>query len=638
MSQLRIHHLYKSFGATPVLEDVNLEIKQGEKAGLIGVNGAGKSTLLKILAGIMAPDQGQVVIPADCRIAYQSQDAGLESENTVWEELSSVFAPLKALEENLRVLEQQMADPDLHSDEKELSRLMAEYGTLAHEFETAGGYEYESRLRGVLKGLGFSVDDTGKKVSQLSGGQKTRLALGKVLLSQPDVMLLDEPTNYLDLESVQWLEEYLKEYPGTVLLVSHDRYFLDQVVTKIFEVENCRVEEYAGNYSYYVTEKEHRREEEWRLYEANQREIERLEAQIENFRNWRNFHQAFSREKALARLPKVKKPAPLPRRVRFQFPAPIRSGRIVLEVEHLSFAYGNKPVLKDINLLIRRDERVGLIGPNGVGKTTLLKAILGKLTPDSGQVYLGHHVIPAYYEQEQTALDEEKTVLEEIWDAYPDLTHTEVRTHLGSFLFRGEEVFKPIAVLSGGEKSRVALAKLLLSPANFLVLDEPTNHLDMNSKEVLEEALLAYQGTVLFISHDRYFLNRVATKIAELSADGLRLFDGNYSAYLARKQEEEQVITSAAAEEKANRKEKERAELLAKQEIRRRKAEVEKLENEIAALEGEIAQLEQALCQPEVFANPEEARSVNLRYQQAREELATLLANWEKAAAEVEAG
>ena len=537
--------IMKNYGIDVILENVSFTVQENDKIGIVGTNGAGKSTLLKIITGKLDRDKGDIFIGKNIRLGYMSQDFDFDSENTVWEEMLSVFESLIETEKSLRELELKISHMADAQDNDTMESLLKAYANLQEEYKNNNGFGYISQIKGVLKGLGFSSEDYDKKIHNLSGGQKTRMALGKVLLQNFDILLLDEPTNYLDIESVEWLEEYLKNLRSAILIVSHDRYFLDMVTNRTFEVENKTLTEYDGNYSKYVEKKQQQRELQLKSYAEQQKEIARQEAIIARFRQYnreKSIRQAESRERALEKIEKIDKPDTLPKSINIVFEPEIRSGNDVLHIEDLSKSY-DRLLFRNLNMEIKRGSRVALLGPNGIGKTTLLKIITGAVKADTGYVKLGTNVKVGYYDQEQESLNYDNTIVDEIWDEYPHLSQTELRTKLAAFLFQGEEVFKEIKNLSGGERSRIALLKLMLSKANFLLMDEPTNHLDILSKEVLENTLSNYTGTILLISHDRYFLNKVATHIIELTQDGCVQYFGNYSYYQYKKNQQKNSET-----------------------------------------------------------------------------------------------
>ena len=545
---LSIQNLVKSFGVNVVLKDVNLTLQQGDRMGLVGVNGSGKSTLMKIIAGLDAPDGGQLSLSRGLRVGYLAQQCMITPGNTVWGELEQVFEPVFRMEERLRALEHEMADA--HDDAAAFDRLSREYDRLTSAFEEANGYGWKSAVAGVLTGLGFTSAQYDQPADSLSGGERTRLCLARLLLQRPDLLLLDEPTNHLDLETTQWLEGYLQSYRGSVLVISHDRYFMDNVCTCMAELLMGTVEQYDGNYTRYMRQREERFEARMKAYELQQKEIERQQAIIARYRMFnreKSIRAAESREKALERMEKLEKPVD-ERAIRFRFRARRRTGEDVLALTDLSKGFEGKHLFEHLTLRLRAGDRVALIGPNGVGKSTLLRLIVGELAPDTGAVRFGANVDLGYYDQHQASLHEDKTVLDEVWDRFPRMEQSDVRGALGLFLFTGDDVFQPIRSLSGGEKGRVALTALMLREYNLLLLDEPTNHLDMDSREVLEAALSDFQGTILTVSHDRYFINRVANRVVEMRPDGVTEYLGNYDDYIEKKNRP--VAPDAAAEGK----------------------------------------------------------------------------------------
>ena len=602
---LACQNINKAFAATEILRDVSFHIEEHEKTALIGVNGAGKTTLLKIIMGEMQPDSGQVILAKGKTIGYLAQHQDISGDRTIYEEVLEAKQDILDMERKMRALEIQMKN----ADPGELEGLMASYTRLTHTFELANGYACQSEVTGVLKGLGFPEEDFHRELATLSGGQKTRVALGRLLLTKPDVLLLDEPTNHLDMESISWLETYLMNYPGAVLIVSHDRYFLDRIVTKVIEIENGKSLMFPGNYTVYSEKKAVIRRAEYNAYLNQQQEIRRQEEVITKLRSFnreKSIRRAESREKLLDKIEVLDKPAIPQADMRIHLTPRIISGNDVLTVSGLSKAYSGVSLFENQDFEIHRGERVAIIGSNGTGKTTILKIINGLVEADHGNIALGSKVHIGYYDQEHQVLHMDKTIFEEISDTYPSMTQTQIRNVLAAFLFTGDEVFQPIRTLSGGERGRVSLAKLMLSEANFLILDEPTNHLDIVSKEILEEALREYAGTVLYVSHDRYFINQTATRILELTGQTLINYIGNYDYYQEKKEEltrayvssavsgpeaEEQSASSAQMDWKTHKEEQAR--------LRKRENDLKKLETLISELEARDKEIDEEFNLPE---------------------------------------
>ncbi|NGQ96066.1 ABC-F family ATP-binding cassette domain-containing protein [Brevibacillus sp. SYP-B805] len=639
MILLQAEHIQKSYGIDIILQDISLQIQTGERIGLVGVNGAGKSTLMKILAGQLSYDSGVIRKPKEVTIGYLAQDSGLESDRTIQEEMLSVFAHLQEEERELRRLEALMGDAAVLADPKRYEQILEEYSRRSEAFKENGGYSYEANIRGVLHGLRFADMDADTPIRTLSGGQKTRLALAKLLLQAPSILLLDEPTNYLDIETLTWLETYLQNYPGAILVVSHDRYFLDKLVTVVYEIERTRATRYPGNYSQFLDLKAAKLEQEWKRFEKQQEEIARLEDFIaRNIARASTTKRAQSRRKTLEKMERLERPILQNKSAHFSFDIAKMSGNLVIKVDDLSVGYPDAVLSRHLTFEIEREERVALVGPNGIGKSTLLKTIVEKLPALAGSFRLGSNVTIGYYDQEHRELHEGKTVLAEIWDDYPHMLEKEVRTLLGNFLFSGDDVQKKIGELSGGERARVSLAKLMLKQANFLILDEPTNHLDLYSKEVLENALFDYPGTILFVSHDRYFLNKIATRVLELSPDGVTSYLGNYDYYVEKKEElallaSEAAVTAgqgrkgeapAIAPEKSSYEQDKEA----KRRERQRQKRLEEIEAGIAEREAAIARWEEELCLPEVYSDHVQAKERNDRIQQAKAEIDKLYEEW----------
>lgn len=623
---LALNNISKSFGVDIILENITFNIEDGEKVAIVGVNGAGKSTLFKIITGELSSDSGEVVMPKGTAVGYFSQNLEIDSTKTIYAELLTVFEPVIALESKLRDMESKMAE----LSGEELSELMKSYDALSLELEKKNGYEYESRLRGVIKGLGFSEEESSQVIHELSGGEKTRVALGKLLLSEPDVLLLDEPTNHLDIDALNWLEDYLKGYKGAVITVSHDRFFLDRVAQKVIELENRKSKIFYGNYSYYAEKKLADREIEYKKYINQQKEIKRQQEVIKKLREFnreKSVKRAESREKALDKMDKIQAPENLPDKIHFKITPQKESGNDVLFVNELSMAFDSTELFRNISFDVKKGEKVALIGPNGIGKTTLFRIILNRLQPKSGSVKIGSSVIIGYYDQEQSDLGLNKSIFDEISDSYPDLNNTKIRNTLAAFVFTGDDVFKQISTLSGGEKGRVALAKIMLSNANFLILDEPTNHLDLNSKEILENVLRDYEGTVLYISHDRYFINSTATRIVELTPDKANIYLGNYDYYLEKKKDKVSETQSETVVTENKLDWKRQKELQAQQ--RKKENELKKLEEEIASAEEKISELSSELEKEEIYTNAYESRKIYEEKEELEAKLLELYELWE---------
>jgi len=630
---LTCQNIHKAFGEHIVLKNASFHIQDQEKAAIVGINGAGKSTLLKIMIQEISADSGQTILAKGKTIGYLAQHQEMESQNTIFEELLTVKRDILELEANLRQTEMQMK----HQQGEALQALMNSYARMSHEFEQKNGYAWKSEITGVLKGLGFLEQDFSKKVDTLSGGQKTRVSLGKLLLSSPDIILLDEPTNHLDMRSISWLETFLINYSGAVVIVSHDRYFLNKVVTKIIEIDQGDVNVFNGNYSDYSQKKAQLREVKMRAYLNQQREIQHQEeviAKLKSFNREKSIRRAESREKMLNKIEVLDKPTEARSDMRINLEPRILSGNDVLTVSGLSKAFPPQNLFHDLNFEIKRGERVALIGDNGTGKTTILKILNDVLPADEGEFYLGSHVQIGYYDQEHHVLHMEKTIFEEISDAYPTLTNTKIRNVLAAFLFTGEEVFKRIGDLSGGERGRVSLAKLMLSEANFLILDEPTNHLDIISREILENALCHYTGTILFVSHDRYFINTTATRILELSNQTLTNYIGNYDYYLEKKETivhtsvnggktEKQVLGETISKLDWKQQKEENARL------RKKQNDLKRVETRIEELETRDKEIDNLLTNEEIFSNAAKVIELSEEKEKIQKELETLYGDWE---------
>lgn len=632
MIVLSAQNIVKSFGVNTVLKDVSLTIQQGDRIGLVGVNGCGKSTFMRILAGLDSPDGGEISLVRGTRIGYLAQQDMVTSGASVWKELEKVYEPVFEMESKLRALEEEMADA--HTDPAQFNRLSSEYDKLTRRFEDADGYAWKSLVSGVLNGLGFNPSQYEQNVDSLSGGEKTRLCLARLLLQKPDLLLLDEPTNHLDMETLSWLENYLSTYRGSVLVISHDRYFLDHVCNGMVEILMGSSEQYNGNYTRYIAQREERFETRIRAYELQQKEIERQQAIIARYRMFnreKSIRAAESREKALDRMEKLEKPVD-ERAIRFQFEARRRTGEDVLKINGVSKSFGEKHLFSDFSLHVRAGDRIALIGPNGVGKSTLIKLITGDVPSDTGDIRYGSNVDMGYYDQHQSSLHPEKTVLDEVWDRFPRMEQSDVRGALGMFLFTGDDVFQPIKTLSGGEKGRVALTALMLRKDNLLLLDEPTNHLDMDSREVLEDALSGFGGTIITVSHDRYFINRIADRVIEMRPDGVTEYMGNYDDYLEKKNRPAEQETVAGKTKTELEKEK-RREKMNKQALRQLKIRAQEAEKAIGIKELEIADLEEKMADPDLYTDNTKVAEVQRAYQQAQEALAKLYEEWESAEA-----
>ena len=631
MILMTVQGVSKSFGMKSVLKDISLTLQQGARMGLIGVNGSGKSTLFRLIAGQMEPDEGTISLMRGTRVGMLTQEADIQSDLTVREELSRVFEPVREMERRLRALEEEMAQK--HENEAELDRLSREYARLTDRFEDAGGYEWPSRIQGVLAGLGFAKGREDQPASVLSGGEKTRLCLARLLLTQPDLLMLDEPTNHLDLSSIQWLEDTLKKYRGTVLIISHDRYFMNSVCDCMAEISMRRLVQYEGNYDQFTVKRQADIERQIREYKLQQAEIARQQAIIQRYRMYnreKSIRAAESREKRLEKMERLERPVD-EQHVRFSFEARRRTGDDVLKVHGLAKGFEGRRLFENFDLHLRAGDRVAIIGPNGVGKSTLLNIIDRKLKADAGEVEFGANVDLGYYEQHQTGLDPEKDVLNELWDAFPRLDLDRVRSVLALFLFTGDDVYKKISMLSGGEKGRVSLCKLMLKRDNLLLLDEPTNHLDMDSREVLEGALEDFDGTILTVSHDRYFINRVADRIIEMRPDGVKEYLGNYDDYLEKKRREEAGLEDAAASgmTKTQLDKQRRKERLLREGKKALEKQLEAAEARIAAAEKEIQDLETRMADPELYQRPDEARETARRHAELQAGMDALYEEWE---------
>lgn len=640
---LSCQNISKAFVENQVLKNVSFHIEDHEKAAIVGINGAGKTTLLRIIVGEMTPDDGQVVLARDKTLGYLAQNSTVDTSHTIYEELLSVKADLLRLEEKIRECENNMK----HAEGDALENLMKQYTSLTHAFETGGGYLYRSELVGVLKGLGFTEDEFSKPVATLSGGQKTRVALGRLLLQNPDLIILDEPTNHLDMNSIAWLETYLLNYKGAVLIVSHDRYFLDRIAGKVIEIDQSKATTFMGNYSDYAVKKEQLRVAAWNAYMNQQREIKHQEEVIEKLKSFnreKSIKRAESREKMLDKIEVIEKPSEVRTDMKLTLMPRILSGNDVLTVEHLAKSFDSHKLFTDVNFEIKRGEHVAIIGDNGSGKTTLLKILNGLVPADQGTFRLGSNVEIGYYDQEHHVLHSEKTLFEEISDDYPYLNNTQIRNVLAAFLFTGEDVFKRISDLSGGERGRVSLAKLVLSNANFLILDEPTNHLDIMSKEILEDALNGYEGTILYVSHDRYFINRTAHRILDLTEGQFVSYVGNYDYYLEKHDtvmaaieastpqsaDADNTVAAKVAESEVKLDWKAQKEEQAR--LRKKENDLKKCEEQIARLEARVSEIDTEMSDPAIGTQVAKLQELTKEQTACQEQLEKLYEQWEELA------
>lgn len=624
MILLQVQQVMRRFGADVLFDNVQMDIQEHARVALVGRNGAGKSTLLKMIAGETVPDEGQISMRKGLTIGYLAQDQGLDSNNTIWEEMSSVFAELHAIEKRMHQLENQLSDPAIMNDEQAYQQTLKTYDQIQTEFQQKNGYGYQAEIRGVLHGFQFDAEVYDKSVTALSGGQKTQLALAKLLLEKRDLLILDEPTNHLDVETLTWLESYLQSYSGALLIVSHDRYFLDRVVNEVYDLSHHEMVHYTGNYDQFVQEKAARIQAQWKHYEKQQAEISKLEDFVNrNIVRASTTKRAQARRKQLAKMDRLDRPDSDEKTAHFGFHAAKQSGNIVLTVKDAAVGYDGQILSEPDNLNIKKHEAIAIVGPNGIGKSTFLKSILGQIPFIKGQAVFGTNVVTGYYDQEQRNLNDKKTVLSELWDEHPTTPEKDIRTILGSFLFTGEDVDKPVHALSGGERARLLLTKLAMQNDNFLILDEPTNHLDIDSREVLEVALNDFDGTLLFVSHDRYFINQVATSVVEVSPEGTELFLGDYDYYIDKKQEQAEIAAAAASQaaEKAaeagaadstsattaapRSKGQQNYQASKQQQREKRKFErsVAALEEQMTALDEQATQIQTEMAQPEVSAD-----------------------------------
>ncbi|EAC2903436.1 ABC-F family ATP-binding cassette domain-containing protein [Listeria monocytogenes] len=648
MILLQVQQISKFFGAEVILDNIKLEVKTGDRIALVGRNGAGKSTLLKIIAGKMSYDGGTISKPKSVEIGYLAQNTGLESSKTILDEMLSVFDSLRRMEADLRKMELRLGEPELYNDPEKYQALMTDYDTLQHTFKESGGYTYEAEIRSVLNGLRFYPEDYEVEIASLSGGQKTRLALAKLLLAKQDILVFDEPTNHLDIETLAWLETYLQNYHGSLLIVSHDRYFLDKVVNQVYEISRTKIDHYKGNYSSFVNQKQAKLEQMWKEFDKQQKQIAKLEDFVaRNIVRASTTKRAQSRRKQLEKMDVLGRPQGDEKAAHFGFQFEKQTGKDVLMVDQLSIGYAkDKRIASNLTFEMKRQDSLALVGPNGIGKSTLLKTLIRDIPALSGEFHFGAGVKIGYYDQEQAKLTSNKTVLMELWDDYPELNEVNVRTTLGNFFFSDDDVLKNVQSLSGGEKARLALAKLTLLEANVLILDEPTNHLDIESKEVLEAALIDFEGTILFVSHDRYFINRIASKIVELAPEKATVFLGDYDYYQEKLAEEkelarldaedrrkkgEQVEATSSVRKLNYQEEKEQQKLL-----RQRKRKLEEVEKSMEATDKKIAELELQLTNPEVFQDHEKALEITQELDAVKADGEKLMEEWEQISEELE--
>lgn len=634
MILLQANQIARYFGADTLFENIHLEVASKARIGLVGRNGAGKSTLLKIIANIEAPDVGQVIKNKQATLGYLAQDTGLDSTETIWNEMLKAFDTVRQMEARMRDVE--VAIGETPESDSRYTSLLKEYDQLQHDFNEQNGYGYENEIRSVLHGFKFDESFYDKEISTLSGGQKTRLALARMLLVKPDILILDEPTNHLDIETLAWLEDYLQGYSGALLIVSHDRYFLDRVVNEIYEISRHKIRHYTGNYSRYLDLKAAQLASDWKAYEKQQVEIEKLEDFVaRNLVRASTTKRAQSRRKTLEKMDRLDRPDGKEKSAKFMFDIDKVSGNVVLQVEEAAIGY-EETLSEPIDLDIRREDAIALVGPNGIGKSTLLKSLIGQIPFIKGTPHFGTNVTVGYYDQGQADLHGNKTILAELWDEHPTTPEKDIRNVLGGFLFSGEDVEKTIPLLSGGEKARVALAKLSMNKENFLILDEPTNHLDIDNKEVLENALIDYQGTLLFVSHDRYFINRIANKVIELSPEGSKLYLGDYDYYLEKKKEEiaELQAKEAAPVEAPKKKfyqDKEQQKL-----IRSLRRKIEAIEETLSTLDEEIAELEIQMSQPDILNDHVQLLELTNDLEAKKAEQEEQLSSWEELSLELE--
>lgn len=642
MILLQANNVMRRFGADVLFHDINLQIQEHGRTALVGRNGAGKTTLLKMIAGITSPDEGTISKSKDLTIGYLAQDQGLDSQNSIWAELDLVFAPLHKMEKQIHQLEDQLASLDPATKEFQLTT--EKYSQLQAEFKKRGGFEYESRMRGILKGFGFGEADYQTAINSLSGGPKTKLALAKILLQSPDLLILDEPTNHLDMNVLAWLEDYLKSYQGALLVVSHDRYFLDRVVSDIYDLDNHTLRHYTGNYTQFMQHKQEWLTAEWKHYEQQQKKIAKLEDFVNrNIVRASTTKRAQARRKQLEKMERLNRPETDDRSIHFHFHSDKDSGNEVLDVDHAVVGYNDQKLAGPLSFSVRKPQRVGIIGPNGIGKSTLLKSILDRIPLISGSIKLGANLQIGYYDQEQQQLHPEKSVLNEVWDDHPNIPEKDIRSLLGSFLFVGDDVYKLVHDISGGEKARLELTKLSFKPINFLILDEPTNHLDIDSREVLENAINEFPGTVLFISHDRYFINQVATDVLDMSATGIKHYEGDYDDYLEAVNKElastagqEQQDSSTAKPKKSSAQQSYQQSKETQRARRKLQRQVDKLENQMASLEEQEQALQEQMSQPEIATDIGKLTDLQKQLNKLNEQSEEVELEWTSAAEELE--
>ena len=638
MILLQTNDVMRRFGADVLFHNINLQVQDHGRTALVGRNGAGKTTLLKMIAGITQPDEGTISKVKDLTIGYLAQDQGLDSQNNIWAELDLVFAPLHEMEKEIHQLEDQLGDLDPNSDQYQ--HVLNKYDRLQGEYKKRGGFEYESRMRGILHGFGFGEEYYDTPVDALSGGQKTKLALAKILLQEPNLLILDEPTNHLDMNVLAWLEDYLKSYRGALLVVSHDRYFLDHVVKDVYDLDNRTLTHYTGNYTQFVAHKQERLKAEWKHYDQQQKKIAKLEDFVNrNIVRASTTKRAQARRKQLEKMDRLERPETDDRSIHFQFHSDKDSGTEVLDVENAKVGYDEQVLAGPLSFTVRKPQRIGIIGPNGIGKSTLLKSLLHQIPLVSGTVKFGANLEIGYYDQEQQQLHPEKTVLDEVWDDHPEVPEKDIRSLLGSFLFVGDNVYKPVHDLSGGEKARLELTKLSFKPINFLILDEPTNHLDIDSREVLENAINEFTGTVLFVSHDRYFINQVATDVLDMHKDGITHYEGNYDDFLAEQakrqsstpsdNEEKQAAPSTGKQSYQQSKEQQKAR-------RKLQRQVDKLEQEMGELEDQQTQLQEKMSQPEIATDIGKLTDLQKELDAAKDKAEEVELAWTEAAEKLE--